>query len=158
MLIAAIKPQGMRNKREHGVSPLSKDLCQFFEDYEKEGPDAVLPPGVYTLADLRAFGRQKGWCPYFLARHMISYANVAGLCTSSHSSKGTWLQPLDLKRVSWFQNLRLHAWSTCGRYNAVVYNYQYLLDPKVSGLVSRELEKECVVVFDEVGAVQAESS
>ena len=83
------------------------DLCQFFEDYEKEGPDAVLPPGVYTLADLRAFGRQKGWCPYFLARHMIAYANV------------------------------------------VVYNYQYLLDPKVSGLVSRELEKECVVVFDE---------
>ena len=52
------------------------ELCQFFEDYEKEGPDAVLPPGVYTLADLRAFGRQKGWCPYFLARHMISYANV----------------------------------------------------------------------------------
>ena len=83
------------------------DLCQFFEDYEKEGPDAVLPPGVYTLADLRDFGRKKGWCPYFLARHMIAYANV------------------------------------------VVYNYQYLLDPKVSSLVSRELEKECVVVFDE---------
>ena len=83
------------------------ELCSFFEDYEKEGPDAVLPPGVYTLADLRAFGRQKGWCPYFLARHMISYANV------------------------------------------IVYNYQYLLDPKVSSLVSRELEKESVIVFDE---------
>ena len=83
------------------------ELCQFFEDYEKEGPDAVLPPGVYTLADLREFGRKKGWCPYFLARHMIGVANV------------------------------------------VVYNYQYLLDPKVSSLVSRELEKECVVVFDE---------
>jgi DNA excision repair protein ERCC-2 len=83
------------------------ELCSFFEDYEKEGPDAVLPPGVYTLADLRQFGRKKGWCPYFLARHMIAYANV------------------------------------------VVYNYQYLLDPKVSSLVSRELERECVVVFDE---------
>ena len=85
----------------------STELCQFFEDYEKEGPDAVLPPGVYTMADLREFGRKKGWCPYFLARHMIGVANV------------------------------------------VVYNYQYLLDPKVSSLVSRELEKECVVVFDE---------
>ena len=85
----------------------STELCQFFEDYEKEGPDAVLPPVVYTLADLREFGRKKGWCPYFLARHMIGVANV------------------------------------------VVYNYQYLLDPKVSSLVSRELEKECVVVFDE---------
>ena len=83
------------------------ELCEFFEDYEKEGPNAILPPGVYTLADLRAFGRKKGWCPYFLARHMITYANV------------------------------------------VVYNYQYLLDPKVAGMVSRELERECVIVFDE---------
>ncbi len=59
------------------------------------------------LQDLRAFGRKRRWCPYFLARHAISVANV------------------------------------------VVYNYQYLLDPKVSGMVSRELERECVVVFDE---------
>jgi DEAD_2 len=33
-------------------------------------------------------GRKNGWCPYFLARHMIAFANV------------------------------------------VVYNYQYMLDPK----------------------------
>jgi len=33
--------------------------------------------------------------------------------------------------------------------NVVVYNYQYLLDPKVSGIISRELERECIVVFDE---------
>lgn len=33
--------------------------------------------------------------------------------------------------------------------NIVVYNYQYLLDPKVSNLVSRELEAESIVVFDE---------
>jgi DNA excision repair protein ERCC-2 len=31
---------------------------------------------VYTLHDLRKFGREKGWCPYFLSRHMISFANV----------------------------------------------------------------------------------
>jgi hypothetical protein len=48
------------------------------------------PAGVYTLHDLRAFGRKQGWCPYFLARHMMSFANV------------------------------------------VVYNYQYMIDPKVS--------------------------
>jgi len=47
-------------------------------------------PGVYTLHDLRAFGRKKGWCPYFLARHMMAFSNV------------------------------------------IVYNYQYMLDPKVS--------------------------
>ena len=53
------------------------------------GSDALLEPGVYTLEDLRIFGRKQGWCPYFLARHMLAFANV------------------------------------------VVYNYQYMLDPKV---------------------------
>lgn len=59
------------------------------------------------MKDLRAFGKQKGWCPYFLARHMIQFANV------------------------------------------VVYSYQYLLDPKVAGIISKEMQKESVVVFDE---------
>lgn len=33
--------------------------------------------------------------------------------------------------------------------NVVVFSYQYMIDPKVSQMVSREMEKECVVVFDE---------
>lgn len=33
--------------------------------------------------------------------------------------------------------------------NVVVYSYQYLLDPKVAGIISKELQKESVVVFDE---------
>jgi DNA excision repair protein ERCC-2 len=52
--------------------------------------DTHVSSGVYTLHDLRVFGRKRGWCPYFLARHMMSFANV------------------------------------------VVYNYQYMIDPKVS--------------------------
>lgn len=71
------------------------ESCQFYEEYDRVGADALLPSGVYTLHDLRAFGREKGWCPYFLARHMIQFANV------------------------------------------VVYNYQYLLDPKVAGIISK---------------------
>lgn len=81
--------------------------CQFFENYEKAASAAVLPPGVYTLQDLRLFGKEKGWCPYFLARHMVQFANV------------------------------------------VVYSYQYLLDPKVAGIISKEMQKESVVIFDE---------
>ncbi|KAI3760090.1 hypothetical protein L1987_50480 [Smallanthus sonchifolius] len=81
--------------------------CSFFEAYERAGSDAVLPPGVYTLQDLRVFGKEKGWCPYFLARHMVQFANV------------------------------------------VVYSYQYLLDPKVAGIISKEMQRESVVVFDE---------
>jgi DNA excision repair protein ERCC-2 len=52
---------------------------------------AKLDAGVYTLHDLRVLCRKddKHWCPYYLARHMIAFANV------------------------------------------VVYNYQYMLDPKV---------------------------
>lgn len=80
------------NKCAQAANP-DIELCEFFEGHEKAGTEAVLPPGVYTLADMRAFGRKKGWCPYFLARHMMAFANV------------------------------------------VVYNYQYMIDPKVSQMV-----------------------
>jgi DNA excision repair protein ERCC-2 len=43
---------------------------------------------------LRTYGRKRGWCPYFLARHMMAFANV------------------------------------------VVFSYQYMIDPKVSQMVS----------------------
>lgn len=33
--------------------------------------------------------------------------------------------------------------------NIIVYSYAYMLDPKISNLVSAELQSECVVVFDE---------
>ncbi|XP_004290662.1 PREDICTED: DNA repair helicase UVH6 [Fragaria vesca subsp. vesca] len=81
--------------------------CEFFEQFERDREGTVLPPGVYTLQDLRAFGKAKRWCPYFLARRMVEAANV------------------------------------------VVYSYQYLLDPKVAGIISKEMQKESVVVFDE---------
>ena len=37
----------------------------------------------------------------------------------------------------------------CHHADVVVYNYQYLLDPKISQLVSKSMQRECVVVFDE---------
>jgi DNA excision repair protein ERCC-2 len=33
--------------------------------------------------------------------------------------------------------------------NIVVYSYHYLLDPKIAEVVSKELTKEAVVIFDE---------
>ncbi|KAK4363604.1 hypothetical protein RND71_018845 [Anisodus tanguticus] len=84
-------------------------MCPFFENYDAadKAGTSTLPAGVYTLQELRLYGKEKGWCPYFLARHMVQQANV------------------------------------------VVYSYQYLLDPKVAGIISKEMERECVVVFDE---------
>ncbi|EMR11069.1 DNA repair helicase rad15 [Pneumocystis murina B123] len=33
--------------------------------------------------------------------------------------------------------------------NVVVYSYHYLLDPKISEYISKELSKDCIIVFDE---------
>lgn len=93
--------------RALAVENPNTSTCPFFENLDKAGSDAVLPPGVYTLHDLKVFGKMKGWCPYFLARHMVQFANV------------------------------------------VVYSYQYLLDPKVASIISKEMQRESVVVFDE---------
>lgn len=93
--------------RALAVENPNTSTCPFFENLDKAGSDAVLPPGVYTLQDLKVFGKMKGWCPYFLARHMVQFANV------------------------------------------VVYSYQYLLDPKVASIISKEMQRESVVVFDE---------
>ncbi|KDO29395.1 hypothetical protein SPRG_05932 [Saprolegnia parasitica CBS 223.65] len=84
------------------------ETCSFYEQYDSRSMDQrVLDPGVYTLDDLKAMGTAKGWCPYFMTRHALTFADV------------------------------------------VVYNYQYMLDPKVSTMVSRSLERDCIVVFDE---------
>ncbi|CAH2314712.1 TFIIH basal transcription factor complex helicase XPD subunit [Pelobates cultripes] len=85
----------------------STPYCRFYEEFDAIGRQTPLPVGVYNLDDLKALGRQRGWCPYYLARHALSQCNV------------------------------------------VVYSYHYLLDPKIADLVSRELAKKSVVVFDE---------
>lgn len=41
------------------------------QDFDTHGRDVPLPYGVYNLDDLKAHGRQKGWCPYFLARYSV---------------------------------------------------------------------------------------
>jgi DNA excision repair protein ERCC-2 len=33
--------------------------------------------------------------------------------------------------------------------NVIIYSYHYLLDPKIAERVSKELSKDCIVVFDE---------
>ncbi|KAK8916305.1 DNA repair helicase UVH6 [Platanthera zijinensis] len=96
------------NRGELLQPPGAVPTCPFFESYDKASRDAILlPSGVYTLGELCAFGHDRKWCPYFLARNMIRYANI------------------------------------------VVYSYQYLLDPKVANIISKEMQRECVVVFDE---------
>ncbi|NXG52470.1 ERCC2 helicase, partial [Psilopogon haemacephalus] len=82
-------------------------LCSFFEEFEARGREVPVPYGGYNLDALKAPGRQRRSCPYFLARYSILHANI------------------------------------------VVYSYHYLLDPKIANLVSKELARKSVVVFDE---------
>eukprot|EP00730_Choanoeca_flexa_P003137 TRINITY_DN11302_c0_g1_i3.p1 TRINITY_DN11302_c0_g1~~TRINITY_DN11302_c0_g1_i3.p1 ORF type:complete len:779 (+),score=155.49 TRINITY_DN11302_c0_g1_i3:1682-4018(+) len=81
--------------------------CDFFNGFTQSGRDAPMAAGVYNLEDIKAYGHEKGFCPYFLARYTITHANI------------------------------------------VVYSYHYLLDPKIAELVSREMGRDSVVVFDE---------
>ena len=53
----------------------------------------------------------------------------------------------------WYAYSRLHEallspiqMSFC---NVIIYSYHYLLDPKIAERVSKELSKDCIVVFDE---------
>ena len=46
--------------------------CPFFEQLEETGRDVPLPAGVYSLDDLKHYGRTRGWCPYFVARRAVS--------------------------------------------------------------------------------------
>lgn len=85
----------------------SVPICSFYEGFDIEGREVQLEPGVYSLDDLKEYGQERNWCPYFMARYTILYANI------------------------------------------VVYSYHYLLDPKIADIVSKELSKSSVVVFDE---------
>ncbi|RIA85174.1 hypothetical protein C1645_782436 [Glomus cerebriforme] len=93
--------------RDKSKVDTSIELCNFYETLEQYDPSEILMDGVYTLEDLRIFGKEKDICPYYLARRMIPFANV------------------------------------------VIYSYHYLLDPKVAELVSKEMSRDCIVVFDE---------
>ena len=96
-----------RRKRGDGGDGRSSEECRFFEAFDTIGKETLLPPGVYSIDDLKEFGQKNGMCPYFVARYGIMYANV------------------------------------------IIYSYYYLLDPKIADLVSRELTRQSVVVFDE---------
>ncbi|XP_038221320.1 general transcription and DNA repair factor IIH helicase subunit XPD [Zerene cesonia] len=93
--------------RENHERDNSIPICQFYEGFNREGKESMLPYGVYNMDDLKQYGADRNWCPYFLSRFAIIHAEI------------------------------------------VVYSYHYLLDPKIAEVVSKELNKEAVVVFDE---------
>jgi len=68
------------------------------------------------------YGEEQKQCPYFTSRRMVSTFNFRG------------------------HRLTFEKMSFC---NVIIYSYHYLLDPKIAERVSKELSKDCIVVFDE---------
>ncbi|XP_014666749.1 PREDICTED: TFIIH basal transcription factor complex helicase XPD subunit-like [Priapulus caudatus] len=60
-----------RHKHEESVP-----VCRFYENFDAHGRETTLPPGVYNLDDLKEYGRDHEYCPYFLARYSITHANI----------------------------------------------------------------------------------
>ncbi|CAH8843382.1 unnamed protein product [Trichobilharzia szidati] len=92
-------------RKKHLDDP-SIPSCKYFEEFDLNGRENPIPPGIYNINDIKAYGKKHNYCPYFLTRY-ITYANI------------------------------------------IVYSYFYLLDPKIANIVSRELPKNSVIVFDE---------
>ena len=98
-------------------------------------------------SDLKQFGSQKGWCPYFLARYAVSQPpplliQLMVMITSPSPPSSPSLSPLPLSLPLSLPPQMEHA-------NVVVFNYSYLLDPKIAETVSKTFTKKSVVVFDE---------
>jgi DNA excision repair protein ERCC-2 len=124
----------VRERRDAG----NVQLCDFYEGFLRDGSDASIS-GIYSLEDMKELGRERQWCPYFLARRLINMVRCAPRCE--------YLEPACVGAVRSRETDSMRC--APAQASVVVYNYQYLLDPKISNMVSREIENESIVVFDE---------
>ncbi|KAK2561056.1 General transcription and DNA repair factor IIH helicase subunit XPD [Acropora cervicornis] len=100
----------------------SVPVCPFYESFDSHGKEEKLAPGVYNLV------RKLLYCQKMISRWLV--ATGVGV------------------RIFWHDMPFEHLFQIYHA-NVVVYSYHYLLDPKIADLVSKELEKSSVVVFDE---------
>ncbi|GAA5904581.1 hypothetical protein JCM6882_004913 [Rhodosporidiobolus microsporus] len=52
------------------------ELCEFHENLNELDQDQLLPSGVHTIEDVKAYGAEHGICPYFAVRRMFMHAHV----------------------------------------------------------------------------------
>ncbi|KAG6909718.1 hypothetical protein DXG01_015920 [Tephrocybe rancida] len=58
------------------ADPGSVELCDWHENLGKLEPGNLIPPGIWTLADVLQYGRDKGICPYFTVRRMMPFVDI----------------------------------------------------------------------------------
>ena len=54
--------------RNKGKATPDTELCSYYENFDRDMSTVSIPRGVYSLDDLKEYGRASGWCPYFLTR------------------------------------------------------------------------------------------
>lgn len=94
-------------------------------------PGDLFPEGVFTLEDIKDYGREHGICPYFALRRMVRSRSLLSVI---RKTEVTHLRFVDAQMPF---------------VDVIIYSFHYLLDPKVADQVSKELSKESIVVFDE---------
>ncbi|KAI0682274.1 hypothetical protein C8T65DRAFT_688870, partial [Cerioporus squamosus] len=57
-------------------NPGSVELCDWHENLGKLEAGNLIPPGIWTLADVLQYGRDNRICPYFLVRRMMPFVDV----------------------------------------------------------------------------------
>ncbi|GJN94295.1 hypothetical protein Rhopal_007369-T1 [Rhodotorula paludigena] len=63
-------------KQRWEQDPTSVELCSFHENLGELDPDHLIPYGVHTIEDMKAYGQEHGICPYFAIRRMFIHASV----------------------------------------------------------------------------------
>ncbi|KAI0950386.1 DNA-dependent ATPase of the nucleotide excision repair factor 4 complex [Taiwanofungus camphoratus] len=57
-------------------NPGSVELCDWHENLGKLEPGNLIPPGIWTLADVLQYGHDNTVCPYFTVRRMMPFVDV----------------------------------------------------------------------------------
>ncbi|KAF9005645.1 hypothetical protein BDQ17DRAFT_1353521 [Cyathus striatus] len=57
-------------------NPGSVELCDWHENLGKLEPGSLIPPGIWTLADVLQYGHDNKICPYFAVRRMMPFVDV----------------------------------------------------------------------------------
>ncbi|TXT12554.1 uncharacterized protein COLE_02964 [Cutaneotrichosporon oleaginosum] len=58
------------------AEPGSVPLCSWHEELNNYETGNLIPPGVWTLDDVKKYGQDKGVCPYFTIRRMMPFVDV----------------------------------------------------------------------------------
>jgi Rad3-related DNA helicase len=58
------------------AQPGSIETCSYYNSFKDAGEATSLPSGIYGLEELKIWGKDKGWCPYYLTRQAINHATI----------------------------------------------------------------------------------